>query len=183
MKLEGSLDSFEARVSFLEIYNEHIIDLIAKEAKDQKTLTIRENPQTGVYVEGLTEVSVSTCEEVFGLLKEGALNRKVGATDMNVESSRSHSVFTIYLKRERGLQELKKESSLEGTFEEPILNPLETLALSERWLALGSCVSSMFHFVDLAGSERQKLTQSQGERFKEGCMINKSLLLLGNVIS
>lgn len=83
-------------------------------------------------MEGLTEVSVSTCEEVFGLLKEGALNRKVGATDMNVESSRSHSVFTIYLKRERGLQELKKESSLEGTFEEPILNPLETLALSER---------------------------------------------------
>jgi hypothetical protein len=69
---------------------------------------------------------------VFNILKEGAMNRKVGATEMNVESSRSHSVFTIYLKRDRGLQALKKESSLEAILEEPVMNPSEILALSER---------------------------------------------------
>ena len=88
-------------------------------------------------------------------MKYGAENRKVGATKMNAQSSRSHSIFTIYI-------ETSEQDSKTG----------------EQRIKAGK-----MHLVDLAGSERQSKTQSSGERLKEAQKINLSLSALGNVIS
>jgi hypothetical protein len=141
---------FSVRCSYLEIYQEQIIDLLSP---DSRNLNIREDIKDGVYVEGLIEQTVSNCIETMDLIKTGARNRHVGQTSMNMESSRSHSVFTMLIESrvtEDGLVNFK---------------------------------SSRFHLIDLAGSERQKLTDAAGDRLKEAGMINKSLSALGNVIN
>jgi hypothetical protein len=141
---------FLVSCSYLEIYQEQIIDLLSP---DSRSLSLREDIKRGVYVEGLIEETVSNSAETFELLKMGARNRHVSSTSMNMESSRSHSVFTMMIESkyvEDGLVNFK---------------------------------SSRFHLIDLAGSERQKLTDAAGERIKEAGMINKSLSALGNVIN
>ncbi|PKI40312.1 hypothetical protein CRG98_039337 [Punica granatum] len=82
---------FTCRCSFLEIYNEQILDLLDPSSSN---LQIREDNKKGVYVENLREVEVSSAREVILQLIQGAANRKVAATNMNRASSRSHSVFT-----------------------------------------------------------------------------------------
>ncbi|KAG9131879.1 hypothetical protein Leryth_019134 [Lithospermum erythrorhizon] len=82
---------FTCRCSFLEIYNEHILDLLDPSSSN---LQIREDTKKGVYVENLTEVEVTSARDVIQQLVQGAANRKVAATNMNRASSRSHSVFT-----------------------------------------------------------------------------------------
>ncbi|KAG8098161.1 hypothetical protein GUJ93_ZPchr0013g37896 [Zizania palustris] len=81
---------FTCKCSFLEIYNEHILDLLNPNAAN---LQIREDAKKGVHVENLTEIEVSNAREALQQLVEGAANRKVAATNMNRASSRSHSVF------------------------------------------------------------------------------------------
>lgn len=83
---------FLLRVSFLEIYNEQINDLLIPE---QRNLQIREDIKKGIYIEGLQQETVLSFEETLELLNRGIKNRHVGATSMNKESSRSHSVFTF----------------------------------------------------------------------------------------
>lgn len=141
---------FLIKCSFLEIYNEQINDLINP---DLKSLQIREDTKKGVYVEGLLLETVSNVEETMELLLRGTRNRHVGATSMNKESSRSHSVFSLAIESKE-----KKEN-------------------------VWNFRSSVFHLIDLAGSERQKSTEAAGERLKEAGMINKSLSVLGNVIN
>lgn len=93
-------------------------------------------------------------------LQQGALARTTASTQMNAQSSRSHAIFTILIKRQRRL-----------TGEQTVIDDdVETL-------------TAKFHFVDLAGSERLKRTGATGERAKEGISINSGLLSLGNVIS
>ncbi|KAL6952982.1 Kinesin-like protein KIN-12E [Sarracenia purpurea var. burkii] len=82
---------YSCKCSFLEIYNEQITDLLEPSSNN---LLIREDLKKGVYVENLTEYSVKTVNDVLELLLQGAANRKMAATYMNSESSRSHSVFT-----------------------------------------------------------------------------------------
>ncbi|XP_076903266.1 kinesin-like protein KIN-12C isoform X2 [Bidens hawaiensis] len=82
---------YSCKCSFLEIYNEQITDLLEPSSTN---LQLREGLKEGVYVENLTEYNVETVDEVLKLLLQGAANRKVAGTDMNSESSRSHSVFT-----------------------------------------------------------------------------------------
>jgi len=84
---------FMIRCSMLEIYNEKIRDLLAKNVKN--TLQLRENPDTGVYVNDLTQKNVGTTKELNRWLSKGGENRMTGATKMNKDSSRSHSIFTI----------------------------------------------------------------------------------------
>lgn len=91
---------------------------------------------------------------MVSLIRQGTKNRHVGATSMNRESSRSHSVLTTII-------ESKSMSS------------------SGVW----NVRTSRFHIIDLAGSERSKNTNAVGERLKEAGMINKSLSALGNVIN
>ncbi|EYU17398.1 hypothetical protein MIMGU_mgv1a000460mg [Erythranthe guttata] len=85
---------FTCRCSFLEIYNEQILDLLDPSSIN---LQIREDSKKGVYVENLTEVEVSSARDVIQQLIQGAANRKVASTNMNHASSRSHSVFTCII--------------------------------------------------------------------------------------
>ncbi|CAD8181866.1 unnamed protein product [Paramecium pentaurelia] len=138
------------KCSHLEIYNEHIIDLLNP---DLGNLQLREDLNKGVYVEFLTEECCSNVVEAMEVVQRGNENRHISSTQMNFESSRSHSVFTVQLESRRQSHSL----------------------INHRF--------SRFHFVDLAGSERQKHTQVQGDRLREGCQINRSLHILGNVIN
>ncbi|KAI3688395.1 hypothetical protein L1987_82107 [Smallanthus sonchifolius] len=142
---------YQCRCSFLEIYNEQITDLLAPA---QRNLNIREDIKTGVYVENLTEESVCSIKDVTQLLKKGLSNRRTGATSINMESSRSHSVFTCVVE--------SRCKSMDS---------------------LSSFKTSRINLVDLAGSERQKLTGAAGERLKEAGNINRSLSQLGNLIN
>lgn len=82
---------FSCKCSFLEIYNEQILDLLDPSTTN---LQIREDTKKGIYVENLKETEVTSAREVIQQLVQGAANRKVAATNMNRASSRSHSVFT-----------------------------------------------------------------------------------------
>lgn len=87
---------FLVRCSYLEIYNEKVLDLLNL-SKEQEGLQIKEDPTKGPYVKDLTTVITKTVAETEKALFAGLKGRKVGATAMNADSSRSHSMFTIYI--------------------------------------------------------------------------------------
>jgi len=142
---------FLCKGSLIEIYNEKVHDLLDDASGH---LQLRESMQRGVYVEGQTEVVFDTAEEALATIRRGAEGRKVGATAMNRESSRSHTVFTLTVE--------SRTTDKDG------------VVISRK---------SRVNVVDLAGSERQKQSQATGERQIEANFINKSLLCLGTVIS
>ncbi len=80
------------RASYLQIYNENISDLLRN---DRFNLHIREDKKKGLYVEGLSEWAVRSPNEIYSLIKKGALSRATASTKMNDVSSRSHAVFII----------------------------------------------------------------------------------------
>jgi len=86
---------FLIRCSYLEIYNENIRDLLGK--KIDTKLDIKEHPDKGVYVQGLTTCIVKSIPEIEKWMDYGTQHRMVGETAMNKDSSRSHSIFTIYV--------------------------------------------------------------------------------------
>ncbi|KAG9265937.1 chromosome-associated kinesin KIF4 [Astyanax mexicanus] len=92
---------FLLNVSYLEIYNEEILDLLCT-SKDKPVLSIREDPKEGIKIVGLTEKAVLTAQEMVGCLEVGNSARTVGSTAMNAASSRSHAIFTISLEQRRG---------------------------------------------------------------------------------
>ncbi|KAL0422673.1 UNVERIFIED_CONTAM: Kinesin-like protein KIN-12D [Sesamum latifolium] len=140
---------YNCKCSFLEIYNEQITDLLDPSSSN---LMLREDMKKGVYVENLSEFEVHTVGDILQLLTQGSSNRKVAATNMNRESSRSHSVFTCVIE-----SRWEKDSATNFRF-------------------------ARLNLVDLAGSERQKSSGAEGERLKEAANINKSLSTLGHVI-
>uniref|UniRef100_A0A0K0FGM0 Kinesin-like protein n=1 Tax=Strongyloides venezuelensis TaxID=75913 RepID=A0A0K0FGM0_STRVS len=85
--------TFLVRVSYLEIYNEEIRDLLVKE--NNKNLEMKERPDIGVYVKDLTTVTVSNADNMFKIMEIGSKNRSIGSTNMNEHSSRSHALFTV----------------------------------------------------------------------------------------
>ena len=149
--------SYNVRVSYFEVYNEHVRDLLVPVVPHQPPyyLKIRESPTEGPYVKDLTEVPVRSLNEILRHMRVGDNNRTTASTKMNDTSSRSHAVFTIMLKQ--------------------IHHDLETDETTER--------SSRIRLVDLAGSERAKSTEATGARLREGSNINKSLTTLGRVIA
>uniref|UniRef100_A0A8C9C213 Centromere-associated protein E n=1 Tax=Phocoena sinus TaxID=42100 RepID=A0A8C9C213_PHOSS len=145
---------FLLRVSYMEIYNETITDLLCDTEK-MKPLIIREDFNRNVYVADLTEEVVYTSEMALKWITKGEKNRHYGITKMNQRSSRSHTIFRMILEsREKG-----EPSNFEGSVKVSHLN-----------------------LVDLAGSERAAQTGAEGLRLKEGCNINRSLFILGQVI-
>ncbi|GKT28009.1 Kinesin-like protein KIF13A [Aduncisulcus paluster] len=163
------------KVKYLEIYNEKVKDLLSDDDKPiEVKLQYRDpsNPKSGtkVVVEPLTICDVHNYDEIKSKLDEGLTNRTVGATKCNLESSRSHSVFTIIFTQVRP-----------PTPEEQQL--IESGRLTKEALLEACTMPSFLNLVDLAGSERQKATGAKGARLKEGCAINKSLSTLGRVIS
>jgi len=149
---------YTVKVSYLEIYNEELTDLLLEPGAPKKPLKIQMTENGVPFIGGLTEKVVSNAKSVFALLAQGQANRQVGATAMNDQSSRSHTIFTLAMTSEPVTSADASSASLRGT------------------------LSSKINFVDLAGSERASQTQATGQRLKEGAHINKSLLALGAVI-
>ncbi|KAF2172520.1 hypothetical protein M409DRAFT_17753 [Zasmidium cellare ATCC 36951] len=140
-------------VSYLEIYNERVRDLLNPSNKGN--LKVREHPSTGPYVEDLAKLVVRSFTEIEHLMDEGNKARTVAATNMNETSSRSHAVFTLTLTQKR--------------------HDVETNMDTEKVAKIS--------LVDLAGSERATSTGATGARLKEGAEINRSLSTLGRVIA
>uniref|UniRef100_A0A9J8DEP4 Kinesin-like protein KIF16B n=1 Tax=Cyprinus carpio carpio TaxID=630221 RepID=A0A9J8DEP4_CYPCA len=145
--------SFRTEVSYLEIYNERVRDLLRRKMAKTYNLRVREHPKEGPYVEDLSKHLVQNYSDVEELMEAGNINRTTASTGMNDASSRSHAIFTI------NFTQAKFDAEM----------PSETV--------------SKIHLVDLAGSERADATGATGVRLKEGGNINKSLVTLGNVIS
>eukprot|EP00493_Phyllostaurus_siculus_P022632 UN22966 len=118
----------------------------------RKQLEVRENTKKGFFVKDLTYYSVKNPEKAIKILKKGQKSRKSGATKMNPDSSRSHSLFMVVI---------ESSDEIDG----------------ETIYKVGK-----LNLVDLAGSERQKKTAAEGERLKEAQAINLALSALGNVI-
>ena len=154
-ELGGKID-FESKVSisYLEIYNEIIFDLLSPvPANEQKgEINFQEDAKGNVIVKGLSKHVVANEEEAFNLLFEGESNRTVSEHQLNKASTRSHCIFTI---------SIEMKSKVES---------------SEKVL------TSKLNFVDLAGSERVKETGSSGIALKEAAYINKSLTFLEQVV-
>ncbi|XP_014651342.1 PREDICTED: kinesin-like protein KIF21A [Ceratotherium simum simum] len=168
---------FKVNAQFLELYNEEVLDLFDTtrdiDAKNKKSnIRIHEDATGGIYTVGVTTRTVNTESEMMQCLKLGALSRTTASTQMNVQSSRSHAIFTIHVCQTRMCPQIDAENMTDNKVisESSQMNEFETL-------------TAKFHFVDLAGSERLKRTGATGERAKEGISINCGLLALGNVIS
>ncbi|KAF6719290.1 Centromere-associated protein E [Oryzias melastigma] len=149
---------FLLRVSYMEIYNETVTDLLVDHWK-RKPLEVREGMNKNVYVADLTEELVTSSSQVLAWIRKGEKNRRYGKTKMNQRSSRSHTIFRMILESRERSDPASSES------------------------ADGAIIVSNLNLVDLAGSERASQTGAEGERLKEGCNINRSLFTLGQVIN
>eukprot|EP01083_Nonionella_stella_P314183 1130874_1 len=146
---------FELKISFLEIYNEQIFDLLSsspqprngRKKKQRKTKLIIREYEDEVFVENLNEIYVRDQNELINLIRTANKKRVSASTKMNHNSSRSHAVLTI--------------------------------SLGQEHVHTGCSKKSKFCLVDLAGSEKVGKTQAKGIRLKEATLINKSLTTLG----
>ncbi|KAJ6700107.1 CENTROMERE PROTEIN E [Salix purpurea] len=146
---------FLLRMSYMEIYNEDINDLLAPE---HRKLQIHESTERGIYVAGLREEIVASPQQVLDLMQFGESHRHIGETNMNLYSSRSHTIFRMIIE------------SRDRTGDDDSSNSCDAVRVS------------VLNLVDLAGSERAAKTGAEGVRLKEGSHINKSLMTLGTVI-
>ncbi|XP_043272299.1 kinesin-like protein KIF16B isoform X2 [Venturia canescens] len=146
--------SYRTEVSFLEIHNERVRDLLRLDQTQSHSLKVREHPKRGPYVQDLSNHLVYDYSDIQECMVRGNTHRTTASTNMNDVSSRSHAIFTI--------------TFVQAGFSEGNM-PSETV--------------SKVHLVDLAGSERANATGATGQRLKEGAHINKSLVTLGSVIS
>lgn len=147
---------FVAHVSYAEIFNERVADLLASGAPGETVfLPVKEDVDRGFFVQGLSELPVHSAEAVLKLISRGEERRRYGATRWNEYSSRSHALFTLRLAGALPPEEVALQSELKPA----------------GWTAKLS-------IVDLAGCENQKMEQSEDGRY-----INRSLFFLGEVIS
>ncbi|ETE73804.1 Kinesin-like protein KIF18B, partial [Ophiophagus hannah] len=140
----------EVFISYQEVYNEQIYDLL----EPKGPLAIREDPEKGVLVQGLSVHKPKSAMQVLEMLKQGNLNRTQHPTDINATSSRSHAIFQICV---------KQQNLVVGMHQDQLMAKMS--------------------LVDLAGSERASAANTNGERLREGANINRSLLALINVIN
>ncbi|CCD26864.1 tubulin-dependent ATPase KIP3 NDAI_0I02960 [Naumovozyma dairenensis CBS 421] len=145
--------TFQLSISYLEIYNEMIYDLLKPDTPSKK-LIIREDKDSKISVSNLSYHYPKSVQDVIDLVIRGNINRSTSSTEANEVSSRSHAVLQIHIMQTN----TKIDLTSEHTF--------ATLSI-----------------IDLAGSERAAATKNRGERLYEGANINKSLLALGNCIN
>ena len=156
---------YNVKISFIQIYLETIQDLLEP---NNKEIRIREDPEHGVYLEGVLWIKVNSTDECSQVFKNGEKNRVTESTMMNAYSSRSHAILiakiekNIVLSKEK-IAELSKESN-------------------EKIKAERVMTNSHLYLVDLAGSERVKKSKAVDMRLEEAKKINYSLLILGNCI-
>eukprot|EP00002_Diphylleia_rotans_P005576 TRINITY_DN1474_c0_g1_i4.p1 TRINITY_DN1474_c0_g1~~TRINITY_DN1474_c0_g1_i4.p1 ORF type:complete len:689 (-),score=135.14 TRINITY_DN1474_c0_g1_i4:497-2563(-) len=147
--------AFTIRISFLEIYNETLVDLLAGLPSSDQTeqqLLIAEDSKGMVVVKGLKQVVATSEEEALNLFFEGETNRAIAQHSLNKSSTRSHCIFTVHVENRSRVESNEK------------------------------IIVSKLNLVDLAGSERLKKTNSEGVILKEAMYINKSLTFLEQVI-
>ena len=147
--------TFDMRVSFMEIYNEKISDLLQFDTKErEKSLKIQDGTDGNVNIEGLTERDIKTAEDVIKAMEEGQALRHTAGTSMNERSSRSHTIFRIQIVS-------CDKQSREAGFED------------------GRAIKvSFLNLVDLAGSERASQTGATGIRLREGKFFSWNLNVL-----
>ncbi|CAL9083608.1 unnamed protein product [Musa textilis] len=156
LSIQEDMDrEFLVRMSYMEIYNEEINDLLAPE---HRKLQIHESLERGIYVAGLREEIVTCAEQVLDLMEFGESHRHIGETNMNLHSSRSHTIFRMIVESRERIEDGNMVDSCDAVR------------------------VSVLNLVDLAGSERAAKTGAEGMRLKEGSHINKSLMTLGTVI-
>ena len=148
-------EQYLVRSSYLEIYQEEVRDLLSKDQGEKNHLELKERPDTGIYVKDLSSFVCKSQCEIEHVMAVGNTNRKVGKTNMNEHSSRSHAIFII---------------------------TVECSTVDEDEGDKAHIRAGKLNLVDLAGSERQAKTGATGERLKEATKINLSLSCLGNVI-
>ena len=169
-QLESANADFSVKVSFVELYNEELRDLLAadfaapngstqpmgfgsKDKGDNGLKIFDEAGKRGVFIQGLEEVAVKDHQHALSLLVKGSERRQIASTNFNEHSSRSHSVFSITVH-------------------------LKDTSFGEDLLKIGK-----LHLVDLAGSENIGRSGAENKRAREAGMINQSLLTLGRVIN
>ena len=154
-QLEGSGSEFTIRVSFLELYNEELQDLLSETSDGKGPLRLCEDTKKGgVVCQNLEEVTVLNANDIFEILQRGIKRRQTAATLMNKNSSRSHSIFTLKI--------MIKETNVDG---EDVVR------------------HGQLNLVDLAGSECVGRSGAKNDRAREAGNINQSLLTLGRVIT
>ncbi|MED6205565.1 hypothetical protein PIB30_018737 [Stylosanthes scabra] len=149
---EGKQFNYQCRCCFLEIYNEQIGDLLDPA---QQNLVMKDDSKNPLYIENLTEEYVTSYDEVTQILIKGLSSRKVGATNLNSKSSRSHIIFTFVI-----------ESWCKG--------------VSSK--GFSSSKTSRISFIDLAGLDRNKLNDAGKKCLRESKNVKKSLSQLGHVV-
>ena len=192
------------RVSFMEIYNEVINDLLATSPTTPASSTanhsssrsmgnmntpppapsairIFESKHEGVIIRGLKEEIVTCPEQVYALLAAGEKRRQTGSTLLNKQSSRSHSIFRLIVESRRRNVAHNSNSNTNMSDSSSLAESIASSTFAPESTA-GPVRVSTLSLVDLAGSESVKNTGSKGTRQKEGQYINKSLLTLGHVV-
>ncbi|KAH6599278.1 hypothetical protein BASA61_002618 [Batrachochytrium salamandrivorans] len=146
--------SFTVRISYLEVYNEQMIDLLAPTTgvSISDNLTVVEEKNGSTHVKGLKIENANNEEEALNLLFEGETNRSISEHQLNKGSTRSHCIFTVYIESRSHIESSEK------------------------------IVTSKLNLVDLAGSERLSKTETKGKSLKEATYINRSLTYLEQVI-
>lgn len=141
------------RVSYVEIYNELMFDLLSPVPTHEQSgnISIQEDPNGNIRVKGLSMNICNNEEDALNFLFEGDTNRTISQHKLNNQSSRSHCIFTIHVESKSRVESSK-------------------------------IIVSKLHLVDLAGSERTKKTNSEGITLKEAQFINKSLSFLEQVV-
>jgi len=151
MRAKGWL--YQMEVTFIEIYNEQVFDLLRGENSEKMDLPIKQDNKGKTYIHGVNKMEIDPTDDkaIDDLMDTAALHRATASTEMNAVSSRSHSIFSLYL---TGINE-----------------------------ELGAKVTGCLHLCDLAGSERISRSGAEGDRLKEAININKSLSCLTDVFN
>ena len=143
------------KVSYVEIYNEELRDLLAYSKTKSVSLTIREDKHGSITVENLKEVVVHSLEQLMEVFRAGEANKSIGSTKMNDRSSRSHAILKITIEKKTTFNTLDEKENT-NVNASPVVK-----------------TSSSLNLVDLAGSESIRLTGATGMQKKEGGMINQ----------
>uniref|UniRef100_A0A452RRQ8 Kinesin family member 21A n=1 Tax=Ursus americanus TaxID=9643 RepID=A0A452RRQ8_URSAM len=133
---------FKVNAQFLELYNEEVLDLFDTtrdiDAKNKKSnIRIHEDSAGGIYTVGVTTRTVNTESEMMQCLKLGALSRTTASTQMNVQSSRSHAIFTIHLCQTRMCPQIDATLRIDLNFLE------DKITVEFPFLALGNVISAL----------------------------------------
>ncbi|XP_024982412.1 kinesin-like protein KIN-5A isoform X5 [Cynara cardunculus var. scolymus] len=152
--LEAQNAEYSMKVTYIELYNEEITDLLALDDKSKKPITLMEDGKGAVFMRGLEEELVRSADEIYHILQKGSARKHTAETLINTQSNRSHSLFTIIIQI--------KEHASDG---------VEVIKCGK------------LNLVDLAGSENISRSGAREGRAREAGEINKSLLTLGRVIN